>query len=120
LEAFAKAGLPLKPKKYEFHQQEVKYLGIIMSTEGIKMDREKIRAVRDWEPLSNLNDVPTFLGFANFYRRFIRKYSRIVQPLTFLTRNGIPFAWTDEQQKASDALKNTFISVPVLARFDPN
>jgi hypothetical protein len=73
-EAFAKAGLHLKPKKCKFHQQEDKYLGLIISMEGIKMDPEKIRAVHNWEPPSNLKDVYTFLGFANFYRRFIHNY----------------------------------------------
>jgi hypothetical protein len=120
LDAFAKAGLHLKPKKCKFHQQEVKYLGLIISTEGIKMDPKKIRAMQDWEPPSNLKDVRVFLGFANFYRRFIRNYSRIVQPLTFLTRKGVPCAWSTEQQTAFDTLKATFTSAPVLARFDPD
>jgi hypothetical protein len=120
VDAFAKAGLHLKPEKCEFHQQEVKYLGLIISTEGIKMDPEKSHAIQDWEPPSHLTDVCAFLGFANFYRRFICNYSRIVQPLTFLTRKGVPFAWSTEQQMAFDTLKVTFRSAPVLARFDPD
>jgi hypothetical protein len=92
LDAFTKAGLHLKPEKCKFHQQEVKYLRLIISMEGIKMDPEKIRAVQDWEPPSNLKDVRAFLGFANFHRHFIHNYSGIVQPLTFLTRKGVPFA----------------------------
>jgi hypothetical protein len=64
LDAFAKVGLHLKPEKCEFHQQDVKYLGLIIRTEGIKMDPEKIRALQDWEPPSNLKDVRAFLGFA--------------------------------------------------------
>jgi hypothetical protein len=92
LDAFAKAGLHLKPNKYEFHQQEVKYSGLIISMEGIKMDPEKIRAMQDWEPPSNLKNVRAFLGFATFYGRFVHTYSRIVQPLTFLTHKGVPFA----------------------------
>jgi hypothetical protein len=120
LDASAKVGLHLKTEKCEFHQQEVKYLGLIISTEGIKMDPEKIRAVQDWEPPSNLKDVRAFLGFANFYRHFVRNYSRIVQPLTFLTRTGVPCAWSTEQQMAFDTLKATFTSAPVLAHFDPH
>jgi hypothetical protein len=92
LDAFTKAGLHLKPEKCEFHQQEVKYLGLIISMEGIKMDPKKIHTVQDWEPPSNLKDVPAFLGFTNFYHRFVRNYSRIVQLLTFLTHKGVPFA----------------------------
>jgi hypothetical protein len=71
LEAFEKAGLHLKPEKCEFQCQEVKYLGVIISTEGIKMDPEKITAVQDWEAPRNLKDGRTFLGFANFYHRFV-------------------------------------------------
>jgi hypothetical protein len=120
LDAFAKVGLHLKPEKCEFHQQEVKYLGLIISTEGIKMDPKKIRAVQDWEPPINLKDGRSFLGFANFYHCFVRNYSRIVQPLTFLTRKGVPFASSTEQQTALDTLKATFTSARVLAHFDPD
>jgi hypothetical protein len=120
LDAFAKVGLHLKPEKCEFHQKEVKYLGLIISTEGIKMDPEKIRAVQDWEPPSNLTDVCAFLGFANVYHRFVHNYSRIVQLLTFLTHKGVPFAWSMEQQMAFDMLKTTFTSAPILACFDPD
>jgi hypothetical protein len=96
LDAFTKARLHLKPEKCEFHQQEVKYLGLIISMEGIKMDPKKICAVQDWEPPSNLKDVRIFLGFANVYHHFVCNYSRIVQPLTFLTRKGVPFTWSTE------------------------
>jgi hypothetical protein len=118
LDSFTTTGLHLKPEKYEFHYQEVKYLVFIISTKAIKMDPEKIHAIQDWEPPSNLKDVYAFLGFANFYYWFIGNYSHIVQPLTFLTRKGIPFTWMDEQQIAFNILKNTFTSVPVLACFD--
>jgi hypothetical protein len=120
LDTFAKAGLHLKPEKCEFHQQEVKYLGLIISMEGIKIDPKKICTMQDWEPPSNLKDVHAFLGFANFYHCFICNYSHIVQPLTFLTHKGVPFSWSTEQQIAFDTLKATFTSAPVLARFDPD
>jgi hypothetical protein len=120
LEAFEKAGLHLKPEKCEFHRQEVEYSGLIMCTEGIKMDLERFTAVQDWQAPCNLKDVRAFLGFANFCHRFVRNYSKIVQPLTLLTWNGVAFVWKEEQQKAFDHLKNTFMSAPVLARFDPD
>jgi hypothetical protein len=97
LNAFTKAGLYLKPEKCKFHQQEVKYLGLIISMEGIKIDSEKVHAMQDWEPPSNLKDIDAFLGFANFYYHFIHNYSHIVQPLTFLTHKAVPFAWSTEQ-----------------------
>jgi hypothetical protein len=85
LDTFTMAGLCLKPEQCQFYHQEVKYLGLIITTEGIKIDLQKIHAAQDWEPPSNLNDIPTLLGFANFYRLFIGNYSHIVQSLTFLT-----------------------------------
>jgi hypothetical protein len=120
LEAFEKAGLHLKPEKCEFHCQEVKYLALIISAEGIKMDPEKITAVQDWEAPYNLKDVGAFLGFANFYHRFVWNYSKIIQPLTLLTRKGVPFVWKREQQKAFNDLKTTCTSAPILAQFDPD
>jgi hypothetical protein len=114
------AGLHLKTEKYEFHHQEVKYLGFIISTEGIKMDPENICTIQDWELPSNLKDIHVFLGFANFYCRFIHNYSCIVQPLTFLTQKGVPFTRMDEQQMTFDILKNIFTVVPILAHFNPD
>jgi hypothetical protein len=76
------AGLHLKPEKCEFYQKEVKYLGLIIGADGIKMDPEKIAAVRDWPVPRKIRDVRSFLGFANFYRRFIRGYSEVVRPST--------------------------------------
>jgi hypothetical protein len=97
LEACEKAGLHLKQEKYEFHHQEVKYLGLIISTEGIKMDPEKITAVQDWEAPRNLKDVRAFLRFANFYHCFVRNYSKIIEPLTLLTQKVVVFIWKEEQ-----------------------
>jgi hypothetical protein len=92
LVALAKVGPHLKPKKCQFHQQQVKYLGTIMSTEGIKMDSGKICTMQVLEPPGNLKDVNTLLGFANFYIHFNCNYSRIIQLLTFFTCKGVPFA----------------------------
>jgi hypothetical protein len=91
LDAFTIVGLHLKAEKCEFHQQAVTYLGLIISIQGIKMDPEKIGTIQDWEPPSNLKDVHSFLGFANFYCHFVYNYSHIVQLLTFLMCKGVPF-----------------------------
>jgi hypothetical protein len=85
LEAFEEASLHLKPEKYEFYYQEVKYFGLIISMEGIKMDPKKITTVQDWQAPHNLKDVHAFLGFANFYYCFVQNYSKIIEPLTLLT-----------------------------------
>jgi predicted aspartyl protease len=120
LERLQQAGLYLKPEKCEFHVQEVKYLGLIITTEGIRMDPAKVAAVKDWQVPANLKDVQAFLGFANFYRRFILGYSKIVAPLTALTKKDQRFQWNVLAQAAFDELKEAFCSAPILAHFDPD
>jgi hypothetical protein len=68
LEVLSEAGLHLKPEKYKFDQQEVKYLGFIISTSRIKIDLAKVATIQAWPELQNIKDVELFLGFTNFYR----------------------------------------------------
>jgi len=114
------AGLQIDIEKCEFHTQETRYLGLIISTEGIKMDPKKIATVKAWPKPKNLKDIQAFLGFANFYRRFIMGFSAIVKPLTALTKKGTPFIWTKGCQDAFQTLKERFISAPILKWFDPD
>ena len=86
LKALSDTGLHLKPEKCHFHKQEVKYLGFIIGTNGVRMDPEKVSCVLDWQTPGNVTDIQCLLGFANFYRRFIRDYSKVVSPLTSLTK----------------------------------
>jgi hypothetical protein len=118
LERLTTAGLHLKPEKCEFHKTEVKYLGLIVGAEGIKMDPSKVETVKSWPTPGNVRDVRSFLGFANFYRRFIMGYSKVVEPLTRLTRKEQPFRWETEHQLAFDTLKSSFTKAPILRRFD--
>lgn len=71
LEKLKEAGLQLDIDKSKFFVTEVKYLGLIISTEGIRMDAQKVQVIKDWKRPRSVKDVQTFLGFANFYRRFI-------------------------------------------------
>src|SRR5690606_20119807 len=119
LERLLKAGLYLKPEKCEFHKTQVEYLGLIVSTEGIKMDPAKVAAVVEWEEPQNVKDVQSFLGFANFYRRFINGYSRIVASLTNLTHKDKPFDFNDKCRNAFNQLKQAFTTAPILRHFDP-
>ena len=96
LEQLQRHRLHLKPEKCEYFKTEVKYLGLIIGREGIKMDLEKVKAIRDWEVPGQLFDVRSFQRFANFYRRFIYGYSEIVRPLTELTRKGKKWSWDPE------------------------
>ena len=115
-----KAGLQLDIDKCEFFVKEVKYLGLIITSEGIKMDQEKLSAVLDWSIPENLKDIQSFLGFANFYKRFIRDFSKMAAPLNALAKKDILFYWGPDQQKAFDTLKVAFTTAPILLHYDPN
>jgi hypothetical protein len=118
LEALSEAGLHLKPEKYEFHQQEVKYLGFIISTSGTKTDPDKVATIQECLEPRNVKDVQSFLGFANFYRRFVKGYSNIVTPMTRLTRKNTHFIWSDECSQSFETLKQAFTTAPILRHFD--
>ena len=76
-----KHNLHAKLDKCTFHTDTIEYLGFIVSPSGLSMDTAKTQVIRDWPPLRNVKDVQSFLGFANFYRRFIANYSDIVTPM---------------------------------------
>lgn len=118
LQALTDAGLAIKPEKCEFHKTSVEYLGLIITTNGTEMDPKKVATVSEWPTPENVKDVQGFLGFPNFYRRFINGYSKIVSPMTALTRKDTPFVWSPTCQEAFDALKAAFTSTPILRHFD--
>ena len=94
LQRLRAAGLQIDIDKCEFSVSKTKYLGLIVSSEGISMDPEKVTAINDWAspdtcPKGKLKELQRFLGFANFYRRFIEGYSKLTGPLTALTRKGV-------------------------------
>ena len=116
------AGLYLKPEKCQLHKQEVKYLAFIVGTDRIRMDHMNISCILQWQTPKNVMDIKCFLSFANFYTRFIKDYSKVVAPLTSLTKKEggkyIPFLWGSDQQAAFDQLKNTFTTASTLHHFD--
>lgn len=106
--------------KSEFETKSTKYLGfIIKAGEGVSIDPEKVRAVLEWERPKTVRSVRGFLGFANFYRQFIRNYSDIAAPLTNLTKKDKPFKWTDAAEAAFNFMKKMFTTAPILLQFDP-
>ena len=117
--ALQEAIIRLRPDKCKFHVKTVKFLGSIITTDGIQMDDEKVKAIREWLEPRNLKEVQAFLGFANFYQRFIQGYSQICTPLTKMIKKEQPFHWECEQRKAFEKLEKKFILAPILASFDP-
>ena len=80
----------------------------------ISMDPVKLKGIKDWPTPTTVKEVRSFLGFGNFYRKFIHKYSEIAKPLNDLLKKDKPFNWTEECQKALENLKNRFTAEPVL------
>ena len=120
LDILRKEDLFLKPEKCDFEVTEVEYLGFIVRPGVIAMDPKKLAGIADWPPPKTLRQVRSFLGFGNFYRRFIPKYSHIVKPLTELTKKDHPFVWTTTCQDAFDGLKGIFLKAPILRIPDPD
>ena len=89
-----------------------------MSTEGLQINPTKIQAVIDWPRPNNLKQTQAFVGFCNFYRRFIKDFSKIVRPLTRLTQKGAPFDWLPSCEEAFESLKVRITSASVLRYFD--
>ena len=111
-------NLFVTPDKCSFHLKEIDFLGYIISTKGLKMDPAKVKAVSDWEPPSTVKQVQSFLAFANFYRRFIKDFSKITRPLSVLTRKDVSFIWSTECDMVFNLLKSRFTSAPILHYFD--
>jgi hypothetical protein len=120
LRRLRKNGLYARPDKCRFAVDTVDYLGFILSTDGLKMDPAKIQVVMDWPEPRKVKDIQSFLGFANFYRRFIPNYSDIVIPLTRLTRKGIKWTFSDEARRSFNTLKHAFTRAPVLTHWIPD
>ena len=107
-------SLYARANKCNFYEDTVKYLGYILSPMGLTMDPVKVQTIQDWPEPRKVKDVQSFLGFANFYHRFIHKYSEIVVPLRQLTWKDLKWNFSDACCDAFNKLKTAFLSAPVL------
>ncbi len=118
LQTLKKVDLHIKSGKSEFHVQSVQFLRFIVMFQSLRMNLKKIEAVTTWSTSKSKIEVQFFLEFANFYRRFIKKYFRIISSLTNLTRKNISFMWTEKAKEAFKKLKKLFIFQSVLIMFE--
>ena len=117
-------NMKLAPDKCSFFKRKVKYVGHIVSEEGVEIDPEKTEKVVNWPKLSSPEDVRRFLGFVGYYRRFIRNFSTISKPLTDLMpiptskrskkHQQKPWTWGVEQEEAFTRLKELLVTAPIL------
>lgn len=115
LEILAKEQWQVKRSKCSFAQRKVTYLGHVITPEGVATDDTKIESVKNWPVPANLKELRGFLGLSGYYRKFIRHYAIISQPLTALLKKGAFFNWTDATEMAFQTLKTALITAPVLA-----
>src|SRR5260370_21462845 len=104
----------LKPEKCKFEHEAVGYLGLIISKDHVAMDPIKIHGVTEWPPPNNVKEVQSFLGFVNFYQRFIYHFSDIAQPLHALTWKSKAWSWDKTKQHTFDTLKQAVTLAPSL------
>ena len=113
-------NLYVKLEKCEFDKSETTFLGYVLSKDGLKMDKEKVKAILDWPVPTNVKEVQSFIGLCNYYRLFIKDFAKIANPIHKLTRKNVPFIWGNDQQHAFDKLKEMFTSAPILRNPDSN
>ena len=112
---FRSAKLKMNPNKCIFMKREVKYLGHVVSSQGVTTDPEKISAVAEWPVPKDKKALRRFLGFCLYYRKFVKGFSLIAKPLFCLTEKLVRFEWTSQCQEAFEALKRALMSSPILS-----
>ena len=110
--------LYVKPEKCAWKVRKIGFLGVVIGPNGIEMEEGKVDGVLSWPEPKNVKDVRKFLGLANYYRRFIKDFTRVARPINMLTRKDVKWQWGVEQQKAFNELKKVFTTKPVLAAPD--
>lgn len=114
------ANLTINLDKSNFVQSEVKFLGHILSTRGIKADPEKVSAIRSFPVPQKAKHLRAFLGLCNFYRKFIGQYSSFTQDLTKLLRKNEKWSWGQHEQACFDRVKDVFLDAVILHYPDPS
>jgi RNase H-like domain found in reverse transcriptase/Reverse transcriptase (RNA-dependent DNA polymerase)/Integrase zinc binding domain/Chromo (CHRromatin Organisation MOdifier) domain/Retrotransposon gag protein len=120
LSIFKENNVRLAPAKADWCKKEVEFLGVMVGADGVRMSEDKVRAVLEWPTPTNVKEIQAFIGFSNFYRRFIKHFSAVALPLTAKTkRQDELFTWGNQTQEAFDKLKQHFTEAPILATHDP-
>ncbi|CEL54415.1 hypothetical protein RSOLAG1IB_11661 [Rhizoctonia solani AG-1 IB] len=109
-----------KGSKCKFHQTTVEYLGIIVWDKGFSLDKLKIQAVQEWPTPTTVKQVQSFLGFANFVRRFVANFSQIARPLHNLVKKEVKWQWTEKEELAFRELQKAIVNAPVIVHTDPS
>ena len=114
-ECLREAGFKMRAEKCDFMRTETKYLGRVVSAEGIKPDPAAVSKIQEWMPPRNKEELQSFLGFANYYRDFIPFHAAKVQPMQKLLRKNQHFYWKEKHQEAFDSVKQALADATALA-----
>jgi hypothetical protein len=107
LEQLQQYKLYAKPEKCEFHKEEIEFLGLIIGKGKVKMDNGKTKAIEEWPTPKRVKDIQTFLGFAIFYRRFIKGFSQKARAMNELLRKDTPWMWGEKEEKSFSSIVTT-------------
>ena len=113
-ERFRGANLKLNAGKCHLIQEKVKFLGSIVSRDGIAPDPEKVRAIKEWPVPTDLKQVRGFVALASYYRKHIAHFADIARPLHRLSCKDTPWVWGEEQQRAFEELKEKLCTAPLV------
>lgn len=114
-ERFRQAKLRMHPAKCHWSVDRVQFLGHVLDKDGVHVDENKIKIVKEFPVPTTPKRVKSFLGLANYYRRFVKNFSQVSSPMRKLLLKDAKFVWTKECQHAFETLKNALITAPVLA-----
>ena len=120
LDKFREYNLKLGLGKCEFRKSEITYVGHRLTSEGLKPDPEKVRAVEAVERPTCVKELQTFLGFIQYMGKFMPNISTVTAPLRILLKKNTPWYWDEEQEKSFQQLKNMARNAPILQYYDPN
>jgi len=115
LDKLREVGLKVKPSKCVLFKTEIQYLGHVVSAAGVNTMPDKIQALKDWPTPNCITDVRAFLGLASYYRKFVKGFATIAEPLTALNKKMVRFSWTPQAQDAFERLKQVLMDVTSLA-----
>ena len=106
--------LYIQREKCEFFTDKVEFLGHFISADGAEMDPDKVKAIIDWPTPNNKRDIMSFLGLANYYRKFVKGFSAIVKPISDLLKEKINWQWGKEQDDTMAHIKVAITTAPIL------
>jgi len=108
LKKLIKNNLYAKIEKCDFHVQKTKFLGFSVSAEGLLMEYDKLKSISEWPTPKSLKDLQSFLGLCNFYRKFIKNFASIMEPMRLLLKKNTTFLWNKEAEVSFNQLKESF------------